>query len=244
VNVVLLGATKGMGRSLARKMAERGDRLYVLARDADEAARSASDLRERGAAAVDHGPCDLEDPEGFAPALDAAWRALDKVDAVVVTAGLFGTQEALEEDLELARRVLVVNHAHTVVFCEHARHRLLEQGGGTLCVFSSVAGDRGRKPVGLYGSGKAGLSHYLESLDHRYRSEGLVTICVKPGFVKTTMTAGLKPPPFAGEPDAVARRVLLAIDRGAPVVYAPWIWGWIMLVIRLLPRAVMRRVGF
>ena len=66
----------------------------------------------------------------------------------------------------------------------------------------------------------------------------------KPGFVKTGMTAGLDPPPFAGEPDDVARLVLRAIDRGTPVVYAPPIWGWIMLVIRHLPRAVMRRIGF
>ncbi|MDP2700736.1 MAG: hypothetical protein Q8P98_01565, partial [Candidatus Rokubacteria bacterium] len=62
--------------------------------------------------------------------------------------------------------------------------------------------------------------------------------------VKTAMTAGLPVPPFAGEPDAVARVVLRAIDRGTPVVYAPPIWRWVMLAIRLLPRAVMRRVRF
>jgi short-subunit dehydrogenase len=69
-------------------------------------------------------------------------------------------------------------------------------------------------------------------------------ICVRPGFVKTAMTAGLPVPPFAGDPDAVARVVLRAIDRGRPVVYAPPIWRWVMLAIRLLPRAVMRRVRF
>ena len=69
-------------------------------------------------------------------------------------------------------------------------------------------------------------------------------VCVKPGFVKTGMTAGLTPPPFAGESDAVARVVLRAIDGGRPVVFAPPIWRWVMLVIRCLPRAVMRRIGF
>ena len=67
---------------------------------------------------------------------------------------------------------------------------------------------------------------------------------MKPGFVKTSMTEGLPSPPFAGEPEAVARVVLKAIDRGTPVVYAPGIWRWVMAVIRLLPRAVMRKVGF
>ncbi len=245
MKVVLLGATKGMGRAVARELAKRGDTLFLLGRNADELNKSAVDLQERGAkGTVGHAVCDLEHPDTFGSALDAAADALGDFDTVVVTAGLFGTQEALEADLELARRVLVVNHAHTVLFCEHVRRRLLSRGGGTLCVFSSVAGDRGRKPVALYGSSKAGLSHYLESLDHKHRSEGLVTLCVKPGFVKTGMTDGLKPPPFAGEPDGVARRVVAAIDRGAPVVYAPWIWGWIMWVIGSLPRFVMRRVGF
>src|SRR5690606_3581480 len=136
------------------------------------------------------------------------------------------------------------NFANTVGFCEEARKRLLAAGGGTLCVFSSVAGERGRKPVVIYGASKAGLSRYLEGLDHRYRREGLRVVTVKPGFVKTGMTQGLKPPPFAGEPDEVAKRVVAAIDAGDPVVYAPAPWGPIMAVIRRLPRAVMRRVGF
>jgi NAD(P)-dependent dehydrogenase (short-subunit alcohol dehydrogenase family) len=131
-----------------------------------------------------------------------------------------------------------------VLLCEAARERLLARGGGTLCVFSSVAGDRGRKPVILYGAAKAGLTHYLEGLDHKFHARGLRVVTVKPGFVKTGMTEGLAPPPFAGEPEAVAARVLRAIERGTPVVYAPGIWRWILLGIRCLPRAAMRKIGF
>ena len=244
MRVALLGATRGMGRALARRMAARGDALCLLGRDAAELERSAADLVQRGAAAAGTAVCDLEQPETFAPALDAAVESLGRLDAVVVTAALFATQEDLESDRELARRLLEVNFARTVEFCELARARLLAAGGGKLCVFASVAGDRGRKPVVLYGAAKAGLAAYLEGLDHKFAAHGLEVICVKPGFVKTGMTAGLTPPPFAGEPDAVAQRVLRAIDRGTPVVYAPAIWRWIMTVIRLLPRAVMRRIGF
>ena len=111
---------------------------------------------------------------------------------MVVTAGLFATQDELEADAELARRLLTVDFANTVVFCEEARRRLLARGGGTLCVFSSVAGERGRKPVILYGAAKAGLSRYLEGLDHKFRARGLRTVCVKPGFVRTGMTEGLQ----------------------------------------------------
>ena len=247
MNVAFLGATKGMGRALARLMAQRGDRLFLLGRDPADLERSARDLEARAglaAGAVGVAACDRERPEGFAPALDAAPKDLGRLECVVVTAGLFGTQQQLEDDPELARRVLTVDFAHTVVFCEEARKRLLASGGGTLCVFSSVAGERGRKPVVLYGSAKAGLTRYLEALDHKYRAQGLRTVCVKPGFVKTGMTAGLPSPPFAGEPEGVAATVLKAIDRGTPVVYAPPIWGLVMLVIRNLPRFVMRRIGF
>ncbi|MEX1362561.1 MAG: SDR family NAD(P)-dependent oxidoreductase, partial [Nannocystaceae bacterium] len=187
MKAALVGATKGIGRALARQMAARGDALFLLGRDPDELARSAADLQLRGpaGASVGHARCDLEDPASFEPALAAAEQALGGLDAVVVTAGMFATQEMLEADLELTRRLLTVNFAHTVVLCEHAKAHLLAHGGGVLCVFSSVAGERGRKPVVLYGASKAGLSSYLEGLDHREHARGLRTVCIKPGFVRT-----------------------------------------------------------
>ncbi len=246
MNVVLLGGTRGMGRALARLMAARGDRLFLIGRTSADLEASAADLAARSSEGLRIGTarCDLLEPETFSPALAKAEATLGGIDCVVVTAGLFATQDELEADPEGLRRVLDADFARTVEFCEEARKRLLAGGGGTLCVFSSVAGERGRKPVVLYGAAKAGLTHYLEGLDHKFHDQGLAVVCVKPGFVKTGMTAGLDPPPFAGEPEAVARRVLRAIDRKTPVVYAPAAWRWIMLVIRNLPRAVMRRIGF
>ncbi len=244
MKVAFLGATKGMGRALARAMARRGDELFLLGRDAEDLARSSADLGADGRAPRGTAHADLEDPSTFGAALDAAVGALGGLDAVVVTAGMFATQDRLEEDLALCARVLTVDFTNTVIFCEEAKRRLLARGGGTLCVFSSVAGERGRKPVVLYGAAKAGLSAYLEGLDHKHRADGLRVVTVKPGFVKTAMTQGLKPPPFAGEPDQVAQLALRAIDRGTPVVYAPAAWGPIMATIRALPRAVMRRVSF
>jgi decaprenylphospho-beta-D-erythro-pentofuranosid-2-ulose 2-reductase len=292
MKAVLFGATKGMGRALARLMAARGDRLFLLGREIEDLAISARDLEIRGAPAPAGAAfCDLLQPDSFAPALDRAERELDGFDVVVVTAGLFATQDELEDDSALTARLLAADFTNTVLFCEEARKRLLglddaagvsggadipvcpagmssaggqeclphcgerrepgvptrsmgTRGARTLCVFSSVAGERGRKPVILYGAAKAGLSRYLEGLDHKFRRRGLCTVCVKPGFVKTGMTAGLRPPPLAATPDDVARRVLRAIDRGRPEVYAPGVWRWIMRVIRHLPRLVMRRIEF
>ena len=203
-----------MGRALARVMAESGHQLFLLGRDPADLEKSARDLAARGGrASAGAMPCDLLRPETFAPALAAAEAALGGLDAVVVTAGLFATQDRLEGDPELARRVLEADFTNTVLFCEEARRRLLARGGGTLCVFSSVAGERGRKPVVLYGAAKAGLTRYLEALDHKHRAAGLRTVCVKPGFVRTSMTEGLPEPPFAADAEQVAEVVVNALVR-------------------------------
>jgi decaprenylphospho-beta-D-erythro-pentofuranosid-2-ulose 2-reductase len=246
MKAIVLGGTTGMGRSIAQKLVERGDSVFLMGLDSADLERSAADLKARSPKQVDMGfsVCNLEDPSGFADALDAADIHLGMFDVVVVTAAMFASQEALEADVELTRKLVTVNYANTVVFCEHVRKRLLERGGGTLAVFSSVAGDRGRKPVGIYGSSKAGVSAYMEALDHKFHDRGLHALCIKPGFVKTGMTAGLKPPPFAGEPDQVASDVIRAIDTKKPMLYTPGMWALVMLVIRNLPRFVMRKIGF
>jgi len=246
MKAIVLGATSGMGRAIAQRLAERGDAVFVMGIAEADLARSAADLTARHPAGRKAGfaQVDLERPEGFARALDAADADLGGFDTVVVTAAMFATQDALEADVELTRRLVTVNYANTVVFCEHVRKRLLARGGGKLVVFSSVAGDRGRKPVAIYGSSKAGLSAYLEALDHKFNAAGLSVLCVKPGFVKTAMTAGLKPPPFAGEPDRVAAAVVRAMQTRTAVIYTPAIWRLVMLVIRWLPRFVMRKIAF
>jgi decaprenylphospho-beta-D-erythro-pentofuranosid-2-ulose 2-reductase len=246
MKAVVLGGASGIGRAVARALAERGDDVFLMGIGPEDLAHSAADIEQRGGGKrrVQVAVCDLEQPTSFEPALEAADSALAGFDTVIITAALFGTQDKLEADPDFARRMLTVNFAHTIVFCEAARKRLLSRGGGTLCVVSSVAGDRGRKPVIIYGASKAGLSAYLEGLDHKFHAQGLHVVTVKPGFVKTGMTAGLKPPPFAGEPEGVARDILRAITRGTPVVYTPAMWRLVMLVIRWLPRFVMRKINF
>lgn len=246
MNIVILGATKGIGRALSRLCAAQGDRLFLLGRDTEDLKRSAADLNVRSdrLSVAGFAHCDLETPDTFALALAQAQQNLGHLDAVVVTAALFGTQDELEENTALLQRVLSVNFAHTVLFCEAARKLLLAQGKGVLCVFGSVAGDRARKKVVLYGATKAGLSSYLEGLDHKYHHAGLRVVCVRPGFVKTQMTQGLPPPPFSGQPDDVARDVREALLCPRPIVYTPPVWRLVLSVIQHLPRAVMRRIDF
>ncbi len=243
MKAVFVGATRGMGKALARRMAERADALYLLGRDAEGLALAARDLEARGARApVRSGPLDLGDPGGFVAALDAADAALDRFDTLVITAGLFGAQDALAADAARLERLFSVNFTGTALLCQLAADRLAERGGGVICAFSSVAGDRARAANYLYGASKAGLSAFLDGLGLAYADRDVRVVCVRPGFVRTEMTAGLPEPPFAGEPDTVATSALRAMDAGSPRVYSPGIWRWIMGVIRALPRSVVRRL--
>jgi len=245
VKVVLVGATRGMGRALARLLAERGAAIFLLGRDPAELAASARDLEARGTPVpVETAVLDLAIPAGFAHALDVADGALGRFDTLVVTGGLFARQEELTADPLRLEQLLHVNFTGTVVLCQIAAARLAARGGGTVCAFSSVAGDRPRRSNYLYGASKAGLSAFLDGLGQAYAERGVRVVCVRPGFVKTAMTAGLPVPPFAGEPEPVARAVLAAMRAGRPVVYAPGVWRWVMLIIRLLPRSIMRRLKF
>lgn len=251
-NIAVAGGTRGIGRALARELVARGHRVALLGRDREQLARSAADLAARGpgGAAVPTAELDLQRPETFGSALevaDAAFRESDAggIDTVILTAAEFATQDELEADLERLHRLLDADFTASILFCEEARRRLLARGGGTLCVFGSVAGDRARKPVALYGAAKAGLAHYLDGLDLRYAGAGLRVLVVKPGFVRTGMTQGLPEPPFAADPEPVAQRVADALERGrSGVIYAPPIWRLVMALIRRLPRAVMRRARF
>ena len=162
MKAVLLGATKGMGRALARQMATRGDTLFLLGRSQDDLSRSAADLEIRsGQGKVGSAHCDLLDEASFEPALSRAEAELQGFDTVIVTAGSFADQDTLENDPEGLSSLLRTNLVGTIGFCELARKRLLASGGGTLCVFSSVAGDRARKPVILYDAHSKGAVAYL-----------------------------------------------------------------------------------
>lgn len=243
MKAAFVGATSGMGKALARHMAERADALFLLGRDAAALTVAARDLEARGARApVRVAPLDLADSTGFLAALDAADAALGRFDTFVVTGGLFGEQGELASDPARLERLLHANFTGTALLCQLAAARLAGRGGGVVCAFSSVAGDRARPANYLYGASKAGLSAFLDGLGLAYADRDVRVVCVKPGFVRTEMTAGLPVPPFAGEADAVAARALRAMDAGRPVVYAPPIWRLIMALIRALPRSVMRRM--
>ena len=123
-----------------------------------------------------------------------------------------------------------------------ASEQLQRQGHGSLVVLSSVAGERVRKSNFVYGASKAGLDGFAQGLGDSLVGTGVDVLIVRPGFVHTKMTAGLKAAPLSTKPEAVAAEVAKGLRRRAEAIWAPAPLRWVMLALRLLPRAVFRRL--
>ncbi|HWB48543.1 MAG TPA: SDR family NAD(P)-dependent oxidoreductase [Stellaceae bacterium] len=243
MKVIVLGATSAIAETAARLYAGEGSELLLAARHRERLDAIAADLRLRGAVRVETAVCDLS-AAGAAAAFAAFVARLGGVDHVLLAYGILGDQQAGEQDLERAETTLQVNFTSAARWILAAAEMLQRQGHGSLVVLGSVAGDRGRRANYIYGAAKAGLATLVEGIAHRFGNSGPRAVIVKPGPVITPMTEG-----FANRrgllwatPGTVAAVVRRAAARGGPVVYAPWFWRWIMLVIRLLPASVFNRL--
>jgi len=119
---------------------------------------------------------------------------------------------------------------------------LEKQQGGSLCVISSVAGDRGRKSNYIYGAAKACLSTFMQGLRNRLFPHVQV-LTVKPGFVISPMTTGFKKGLLWVSPEVIAKDICRAIMRQQDVLYTPWFWRWIMLIIKHIPERIFKRMS-
>jgi short-subunit dehydrogenase len=237
---IILGATSAIAERAARLWAREGAALVLVGRDAGHLAAIADDLRIRGAAVVHPVVRDLATVEARRE-LEEMTKLIGHVDVVLVAYGVLGDQTAAEQDFLAARRILETDFVSAADWCLAAAHALAAQRAGTLIVLGSVAGDRGRSSNYIYGAAKGGLGILVEGLAHRLAPTGARAILVKPGLVDTPMTAGFAKGALWSGPDAIAAAIRRAAERGGPVIYAPWWWRLVMLIIRLMPSWLMHR---
>ncbi|MBE7216955.1 MAG: SDR family oxidoreductase [Caulobacteraceae bacterium] len=238
--VLVLGARSDVGREVARAYAALGLPVILAARDAEALAVDAADLSVRsgtGARAVKLDVLDV-DPEAFFDSLGETPRT------VVSVIGLLGDQRRAETDAAYARTVIDTNFTGPAALLAEAAERMCADGGGGAVIgVSSVAGERGRKTNYVYGAAKAGLTAFLSGLRHRLAGTDVLVMTVKPGFIDTRMTAGMKlPKPVTAQPEEVAAAILAAHRKRREVVYAKPVWAPIMAVIRHLPEPVFKRM--
>ena len=236
----MIGATSDIGRAIARRLADDGYALQLAARDAARLDDEAAELRTRRDCTVTVLHCDvLEDDGGSALA-----GALDPLpDVAVCVVGLLGDQQRSERDAAAAERVLRTNFVGPALLLGALAERFAARGSGILVGVSSVAGDRGRAANYVYGSAKAGLTAFLSGLRNRLAGSGVHVMTVKPGFVRTRMTAGMRlPAALTATTEEVAGAVARALRTRRDVVYVRRIWRPIMLAVRALPERVFKRM--
>lgn len=241
MKILVVGATSAIAEASARLWAARGDSLYLCARRETLLAASADDLRLRGAQAVAFQKFDILDRESHESMIERAETLLGPLDCVLIAHGTLPDQDACMADPELAVREIEVNAVATAALLLRLAGRFEVRASGCIAVVTSVAGVRGRASNFVYGSAKALVSTLLAGLRHRLHACGVAVVDIRPGFVDTPMTAAFPKGPLWASPDRVARDIVAAIDRRSAVVYTPWFWRWIMLVIRHVPEFLFVR---
>ncbi|GHF15175.1 short-chain dehydrogenase [Amycolatopsis deserti] len=240
--VLVLGGRSEIGLAVARKLVD-GERKFVLAarRSGDLDDEEAS-LRRAGASEVARVEFDADDVARHREVLDAVVAEHGPLETVVVAFGILGDQERAERDAAHAMAVIHTDYvAHVSILTELA-NLLRAQGSGQLVVFSSVAGVRVRRANYVYGSAKAGLDGFASGLADALHGSGVRLLLVRPGFVIGRMTEGMSPAPFSSTPEQVATATVRALRRGRGEVWVPPVLRPVFFLMRLLPRAIWRRM--
>jgi decaprenylphospho-beta-D-erythro-pentofuranosid-2-ulose 2-reductase len=241
--VAVVGGTSQIGLAVVRAVAADGRlrRVVLAGRDPETLAVAARDVQQWGVPAVSTVPFEAAGTATHDEVVRDLFADGD-LDVVVLAFGVLGAARGQAEDADAAVRVAEVNYVAGVSMGLRIATRLRGQGHGTLVVPSSVAGQRGRANNFVYGSTKAGLDTFAQGLGDRLHGTGVRVVVVRPGFVRTRMTAGMPPAPLACDAGDVGRAVAGALRTGRETVWVPPTLRLVMSVVRQLPRPVFRQL--
>lgn len=248
--ILVLGATSGIAQACTRLWAERGHELFLVARQSARLEDVATDLRTRFSSSIVHThvadlapqPANAGVYSDSARAIfDEAAHTMGALDRVFICYGILGDEMLAQDSFFEAQRVIEVNFISHAALLLEASQRL--EKGAQLAIVTSVAGDRGRGSNFVYGSAKAGLIAFVSGLRAKLFKSGIHVMDIRPGFVDTPMTEALpKAGPLWASPYAVACAIDQGFLRKRDVIYTPWFWRYIMLVIKSIPETIFKRL--
>lgn len=243
-SLLVVGATSAIAQALCRRLAARGWSLVLTGRDEASLASIAADLRVRGTGTIETlllDPCDFAAADSCFNRADALLP--DGCAGILICYGLIydEKQSLTAEEIEAT---IVVNFTSAAILLSAAARVIECRGYGMIAAISSVAGDRGRQSNFTYGAAKAGLTAFMSGLRNRLHPLGIHVLTIKPGIVDTPMTRRLNVPitQLVASPDRVAADIESALVGRADVLYTPWKWKPIMMVIGSIPEAIFKRM--
>ncbi|MBK5285574.1 MAG: SDR family oxidoreductase [Bacteroidia bacterium] len=239
--ILILGATSGIGEAVAYRFAKEGYLLLLTARQTDLLSDMIRDLQTRFASiahAFSFDALTFGEHKIFYNSLPI------KPDVVVCVFGYLGNHLETRSKFDESFKTIQTNYTGAISILDIIAKDFEQRRKGIIIGISSIAGERGRKSNYHYGSAKAGFTAYLSGLRQRLYSSGVHVLTVKPGFVKTRMTEGMKlPPSLTNSPEKSADDIYRAFTKRKNVVYTPHIWRYIMFIIRMIPENIFKKLN-
>ena len=243
-NIVLFGGTSEIGQAILKRVVKPGvSRVVLVSRNLDKAESSTTSLADRFPE-VDfhHVRFDASDAASMQDVVQAVTDEIGDIDVAIVSQGLLNEGVDYYANPSGLIEMANVNFTATMTLLYSLATQLKSQGYGKIVLLSSVAGERVRKGNPAYGATKAGIDGFALALDHELVGSGASLLVVRPGFVSTKMTAGMKKAPFSTDADSVAAIVEKGIAADKKVVWAPGVLRWMFLILKNVPLPVWRRL--
>ena len=238
--VLILGATSAIARGAAVAFAEQKIPLFLAGRVQEELQRIATDLTIRYDIPVKIGIFDADQMELHSSFLNSAVQAMGGIEGVLLAFGYLSPQSIF--DPKETENVIQRNFTGAVSILNLCAQYFSERKKGFIIGISSVSGDRARNNF-IYGASKGAFSLYLQGLRRRLFIDGVRVITIKPGFVDTPMTYGLKGMFLVADPDSVGKQIVKTLETSKDIVYLPWFWRYIMLIIKSIPERIFKRLS-
>lgn len=241
--VLIIGATSAIAQATAKKFAAQGDELYLMGRNAERLRYITADLNIRYRKNYAFAAADLNITEQHASLLQQAISQLGGLDVVLIAHGVLSDQQLCTSSFTAAMAEFQTNCLSVISLLILISHYFEQQQQGCIAVISSVAGERGRQRVINYAATKAALSCYLQGLRNRLFKANVQVLTIKPGIIDTPMNKASKKNKLWAQPEVAANDIINAINKKKSVVYTPFFWRYIMLLIKLIPETIFRRMN-
>lgn len=240
MTALILGATSDIAIALARHLSLVGYNLQLAARNIEVLKALKNDIEIRSQVSVTIYELDALNFESH----HLFYASLNQPpDLAILVFGYLGDHLRATNEWNECYKILNTNYNGAISILNIIATDFEKRKSGVIVGISSVAGDRGRMSNYLYGSAKAGLTTYLSGLRNRLFHSGVHVLTVKPGFVRTKMTEGLKlPAPVTADPEQVAKRIFVGIKKKKNTIYVLPIWRMIMMLIRNIPESIFKKL--
>lgn len=241
--ILLLGGTSEIGLAICQRYLQDAPARIILAALPDDPGRddAVAQMQRAGAKSVELIDFDAVDATSHPKVIEQAWSNGD-VDVAIVAFGLLGDAEELWQNQRKAVQIAEINYTAAVSVGVLLGEKMRAQGFGQIIAMSSAAGERVRRSNFVYGSTKAGLDGFYLGLGEALREHGVRVLVIRPGQVRTRMSAHVKEAPLTVDKEYVANLAVTSAAKGKELVWAPGAFRYVMMVLRHIPRPIFRKL--